>query len=270
MTSNFFTYDGKSSPSQVLNGNPLQLDNVKEWQFWLYNRNIPANGSINGRWGVISGRSFDQVNARLHSEQKFETQYNKFMGQNVNSWAETYFNPFGPVAVLEVPPLHSKLIEHIFKMHEIYSDYNEFFSKVTEILSKTPKDNNPFSTVGSVLKEYGESLRKASHLLNQLTTYMQNLNNNLISSFENELNSLSNDTVSLRKLCDKINESLDGDKKNGQWQSFKDTFTISNGLYTATYNNGNEIYTINIEDIDFSTVCVINNGRTVYAHLKKK
>jgi len=199
----FYTYDRKSPPQLVRNSNPLLLNNVKEWQIWLYQRYAQANGGLIGRWGNISGKTVDQVKGTLASEQKFEKEYNKFFNIQDNTVNDTYFNPFGPVAILDISTPHSRLLEKVQQLQEFFTTYKELNSKFHDILSKDAKNNNTFSAVGKVLKEYGDNLRDASSKLNKLNNLLENVTNAELPNIENELNNISNSTNNINSTAQK-------------------------------------------------------------------
>jgi hypothetical protein len=95
----------------VYNGKTLQVAeedlafaNYKQWQVWLYQEGVRipryTTGLQYSRWGLIEGRSAEDVMEQLRASQSFERAYVNFFGTGM--WGRyTFFNPLGPIAVAD-------------------------------------------------------------------------------------------------------------------------------------------------------------------------
>jgi hypothetical protein len=95
----YYVFDGKNL--HVMDDRPIQASYIR-WQIWLYPEHVhmPARttGSPYSRWGLLEGRSADNVMQQLETFQGFEREYLNFFGPG--EWGpHTFFNPVGPIAI---------------------------------------------------------------------------------------------------------------------------------------------------------------------------
>lgn len=168
MAEHYYVFDGKSL--QPVDGDQGSVRAAK-WEIWLY-KTGESDGSQN-HWGTISGTSSAEVVKELTSEQKFEKQWERFMG---TSWGPyTYFNPLGPIAIVKPPkPLPAKIIKVMQDIRSVYSNLRTIFSLVSNSTDKAARtgQRNPFQGIGKVLVDYARNLQgatvKAAYLERQL------------------------------------------------------------------------------------------------------
>jgi hypothetical protein len=99
-SSGFWVWNG-TSLTRVYDNNTSQFV-VREWQVWLYNMGKPTGGK--DYWGMLTGRTSEEVMQRLKQDQGFELRSNNFFGKGrVPSQTLGNFNPLGPIAIVERP-----------------------------------------------------------------------------------------------------------------------------------------------------------------------
>jgi cell wall-associated NlpC family hydrolase len=92
----FYVFDGKSVAA-VQNKDPKDVQaQVQEWQLWLYKDGQPT-GDRSKRWGLISGKSIESIKRQLEAAQQRQRASEKYFRKTE---VDTYFNPYGPVALL--------------------------------------------------------------------------------------------------------------------------------------------------------------------------
>jgi hypothetical protein len=94
-----YVFDGRNL--HVMDDRPVQASYVR-WQIWLYPEHVhiprQTTGSPYSRWGLLEGRSAENVMQQLETFQGFEREYLNFFGPG--EWGEyTFFNPVGPIAI---------------------------------------------------------------------------------------------------------------------------------------------------------------------------
>jgi hypothetical protein len=141
----YYVYNGQTV-SQSFNSDPDQL-HAKEWQVWLYHRGQSTGGR--DYHGVLSAMSAEAVMKKLKAAQDFEVEYGHFFNKPPDYEKDTYFNPFGPIAIIEAAtPTQERMLEALDKLVE----FKEQFELLRLALRKRPDQDNPFSEVGKVLK----------------------------------------------------------------------------------------------------------------------
>jgi hypothetical protein len=83
---------------QQMQGDPDQTS-YDNWEIWLYQAGLPADGGSFGRWGTISGKSAASVERQLEAGQAFEKHWVKWCHCG-DTGSTTFFNPLGPIAIL--------------------------------------------------------------------------------------------------------------------------------------------------------------------------
>ena len=169
----YYVQDG-GNLSYVKNGNSSTLQNVKEWQIWLYRKGEPASG--NNRWGSIWGKSAGDVTEKLKSSQQFELLYNK--GCDVCKASKTtFFNRLGPIAVIDAKQrkrnIPEKALEKIIEIQEKYDDIYQTYKTLNEYYFNPPEHGpNPFAGVGVVTQEYVDSFKDVFSKMSNLYEFM--------------------------------------------------------------------------------------------------
>lgn len=166
----FFVYDGRSL-SRVENADPNEIK-VTEWQVWLF-RNGKSTADKKNRWGLHSGKTAAEVMTNLKKAQKLELDCNAMFGRGrVPDEVLTYFNPVGPIAVVERASAaqermdKQRLIpkETWDKMQNAFTraqEYYKGYQNISDILSREPGTQTPFDNVGNVFFEYRDNLLDA-------------------------------------------------------------------------------------------------------------
>ena len=95
----YYVFDGRNL--HVIDDRPVQASYVR-WQIWLYPEHVPIPRQTTGlpysRWGLLEGRSAENVLQQLETFQGFERAYSHFFGPG--EWGQyTFFNPVGPIAI---------------------------------------------------------------------------------------------------------------------------------------------------------------------------
>jgi hypothetical protein len=95
----YYVFDGRNL--HVMDDRPFQASYVR-WQIWLYPEHVHISRYTTGlpysRWGLLEGRSAENVTQQLETFQGFEREYLSFFG--AGEWgAPTFFNPVGPIAI---------------------------------------------------------------------------------------------------------------------------------------------------------------------------
>lgn len=199
---------------------------AKEWQIRLYKKNGPTSGPGSRSWGLITGKSADSVNRQLASYQTMEKGWEKCAGM---SWGEdTYFNPLGPIAIVESDK--PKILAALDTADSIVSklkNLKDGFDKIMEAVATEPKENNPFASVGTVLKEYTDNFKDVQQKLAKLKQKLA-IGDAAMSEFSSGLNEISRELPTLEKqgntLLSKIGSTSSVGSIGRDWmsQSFTD------------------------------------------------
>lgn len=151
-------------------GDPSGLS-VEQWQIWLYRSGEPQTGQ--NFWGMITGKTQEDVQRKLEQGQDFQVYYAKWSGSDYRQDRFTYFNAFGPVAKLKSDrSLGQKVGEVGTRIGKTFGALREGYQKARLILSDKVKQPNPHSAVGKTLKDYvdalGQGVSKVSELQKKL------------------------------------------------------------------------------------------------------
>jgi hypothetical protein len=199
-----YTFDGRSL--QRWQGNPQTL-RVTEWQIWLYKRGQTVGGA--DHWGTISASSAAKVSAQLLSGQAFEQSYCKFFGHPLNCESNmTYFNPLGPIAIMEPEKTVPQRIlddftslkeskEKLKQLMDLYTDLQAAYNPYSYKGDGEPF--NPYEGVGTFVMDYGASLKAAADRLKEASETLNRLNDSserTISSELNQFDGVANDQAS--------------------------------------------------------------------------
>jgi hypothetical protein len=202
-----------STLSKVTDGDPSAVK-ASEWQVRLYKANAASEGS--GYWGLISGQSASEVMNALAERQKFELDYNQFMGNgNVQDETYTNFNPLGPIAVLQKGPLSSRLTEMQQKIKQIYErfiDTYETFLEVKNYLDVAIKgQDNPYADVGSNFKAYTDLLKDRAIEIRQMQVIQDEATDKEMDGIAAKLKSIDQGLLNIENTL-KASRSKDTDE----------------------------------------------------------
>lgn len=145
---------------------PLKAQPPKEWHILLFKKEDiqvePVGGQREGLpphyWGVISGRSYDEVVRELKANQEFEDRFEEWCKC---SWGlKTFFNSFGPVAIYEnrsaEPEDYREQVAHLkVKMDAVLTGYGS----VRNSLLRRYETGSPHPTLGSTIVDFSRELR---------------------------------------------------------------------------------------------------------------
>lgn len=177
-----YTFDGRTL--QRWQGDPNTL-HVEEWQIWLYKRGQQTGGL--DHWGSVSASSAIKAKAQLLSGQAFEVSYCKFFGHPSDCEKNmTYFNPFGPVAIMKADKTVSQRIvtdlwsmkedgDQLKKLMDLYIGLEAAYNPYS--YHGTPDEANPFSGIGTFVLDYGASLKAAADKFKLASEQIISLNN---------------------------------------------------------------------------------------------
>jgi hypothetical protein len=158
ISASFYVKNGNSL-SYIDRGDEEAVPNVREWQIRLYKRGAPTSGE--NHWGLITGKSAADVRAQLEKAQIFEKKWERWCGCG---WgASTYYNPMGPIAVIETPQ-RSKLSQAVIDNANTIEDLHNYTWKLYErtndlLYALGEADKNPFNHVGVTLHEYADNFQ---------------------------------------------------------------------------------------------------------------
>ncbi len=155
--------DGRGLTLTVAHGDP---DEVKpdRWQVRLYKNGVTPGGP--NYWGSITGKSAREVMDKLKRSQDFQVRYARWAGYDYRTEVLTYFNPIGPIAVMKPPARIPNPLKPLF------DEAMRMRGKLRDLhlvdLDRRVGENNPFGSVGRVVREYGDSLLHAQQQLERL------------------------------------------------------------------------------------------------------
>jgi hypothetical protein len=176
-----------SQPCYIQKGsNVVKIDNCNsdqikaiEWVVRLYKKGTPKSG--NSYWGTIKAATAGEVMTKLESEQNFELRCNAFFGKGrVQNDILTYFNPIGPIAIIEASALkESANEEKVEQTSEIYNKAGKYLDAYFEAKKRLDvilkgKLVNPYDNYGSVFREYTSNLKDAIKQVISLRTLLRN------------------------------------------------------------------------------------------------
>lgn len=194
----FWVYDGVST--YWVEGDPDDYK-AKEWQIRLYKKSQAAG---QGRWwGLTTGKYASAVMKELKGSQAFERKYEKWCGCD---WGEsTFFNPQGPIAVVEKRPTKSQQL--LGKATELY----ERIKTIRKLYYDT-KGENPFIGVspglGDVIYGYGKNFEDVYRKQALLRQIMEDVGQFSEREIMRKLDELLAEINKLDQSAKKINASL--------------------------------------------------------------
>ncbi len=166
----YFIQQDQAGSVQEADGDLSQIS-AKEWHVRLYRNGASTVGP--SHWGLLKDRTAAGVMKKLKDSQDFQVRWAKWAGIDYRSEVSTYFNPLGPIAILRKPkPMTASAFATANRLFDIYDRLNAARRKIDEILAKEPKQPNPYSEVGKVLKEYAESLLATERRVHELEAKM--------------------------------------------------------------------------------------------------
>jgi len=222
----YYFYDGRTLLT-VYNEDPRQVDpkqhQILYWEIRLYKRGEPTGG--HNYWGSISGKSANSVLNQLKREQDFQKQYAKWIGRDYEDEEFTHFNPLGPIARTKLEPTKVQpsskdqaLVQQLEKYYERLKPLYDLFSNIQKVLSKQPRQNNPFRGVGKVTKEYADNLAHATAHIRKLQAFFAGpVMTDQLSKLSNELDGFITNAES---LMPEVKNLLDLKTQDGvRWKS---------------------------------------------------
>jgi hypothetical protein len=153
----YYVHDGKNL--QVMYDRPADANYI-QWQIWFYQErvHIPhyTAGLPYSRWGLIEGRSVENVINKLETFQSFERAYLNFFGPG--AWGRyTFLNPLGPIAITS-EAVKEKPSEELY-LEELYlSDLNSRIERLIATIQPS-LENNENDGLGSPVKDYFDQIR---------------------------------------------------------------------------------------------------------------
>jgi hypothetical protein len=166
----------------VFNGTTLQVADdfsfyrtVRQWQVGLYQEgvHIPryTAGLQYSRWGLIQGRSAENVKGRLKAAQSFEKVYLNFFGPG--TWGRyTFFNALGPIAITDqAMEKNPAALDERYQLDELYDRVNKLIVRLQPSL-----ENNENLGPTSSIKEYFDQIRDALQQVSKLYSQLARLN----------------------------------------------------------------------------------------------
>jgi len=201
------------TPFYILKGGSIIRDDnsdcnqVKaiEWQVRLYKKGTPKIGS--SYWGVIKGRTADEVMTKLKSRQEFELKFNAFIGKGyIKDKVFTNFNSLGPIAIIDESKLeessnksnYDRLSEVIGKAKDYYDVYMDVENNIDKIINTKP--TGPFDNYGNVFKEYTDNLKDVLKNIDKLKNALINDTENKLGQIKRELSIIDNGYQTLNKI----------------------------------------------------------------------
>ena len=147
----YYVFDGRNL--HVMDERPVQASYAR-WQIWLYPEHVHVPHSTTGfpysRWGLLEGRSAENVIKQLETFQGFERASLNFFGPG--QWEKhTFLNPLGPIAITgeavkNEPP-------EAFNLSELNSRINRLIAILQPSL-----ENNKNNDLSSAVKDYFEQV----------------------------------------------------------------------------------------------------------------
>jgi len=147
----YYVFDGRNL--HVMDERPVQASYAR-WQIWLYPEHVQITRRTTGlpysRWGLLEGRSAENVIQQLETFQGFERAYLNFFGPGERG-SDTFLNPLGPIAITgeavkNEPPEAVNL-----------SDLNSRMNRLITTLQPS-LENNKNKDLSSSVKDYFEQV----------------------------------------------------------------------------------------------------------------
>ncbi|GDY14946.1 hypothetical protein LBMAG53_38240 [Planctomycetota bacterium] len=159
----YFVDDGISVT--LYQGDPSQIQ-AQEWHIRLYRAGDVVGGP--NRWGLIIGKSPEDVLKQLHASQESQKIYNAWAGRNYLEDPFTYFNPMGPIAKVKrawsLPTTSyarfQSALDRVLAMRDLLTKADAF--------AKGQALEGPLRNFGSVLMDYAGPLMHAQEQLRKL------------------------------------------------------------------------------------------------------
>jgi len=132
---------------------PVQARHAR-WQIWLYPEHVHipprTTGSPYSRWGLLEGRSAENVIQQLETFQGFERAYLSFFGPG--EWGSyTFLNPLGPIAITSEAVKNEP--PEAFNLSELNGRINRLIATLQPSLENNKNDN-----LSSSVKDYFEQV----------------------------------------------------------------------------------------------------------------
>jgi hypothetical protein len=269
-----YTFDGRTV--QRWQGDPNTLK-VAEWQIWLYKRGQTTGGG--DHWGSVSASSAAKAEAQLLGGQAFEVSYCKFFGHPSDCEKNmTYFNPFGPIAIMKADKTVSQRIvidlwsikeakDRLKKLMDLYSGLQAAYNPYS--YQGVPGQANPFAGVGAFVMDYGASLKAAvdklklaSEQLNSLNETNERTLDSSLDEFDGVANSQNDRVSALETDSGEIQSRYNTLSKEGV---LKPTVNSSGSTWMHTVyddGDGDQIKKISIDAIIHSDGIVMRQINT--------
>jgi hypothetical protein len=161
----YYVFDGRNL--HVMDDRPVQASYVR-WQIWLYPEHVPiarqTTGSPYSRWGLLEGRSAENVMQQLETFQGFERAYLHFFGPG--EWGRhTFFNPVGPVAVTS-EAAKNEPAEALY-LNQLNGRINALITTLQPSLENN-KNDGPSSAVKDYFEQVENCLAQVAKLYSEL------------------------------------------------------------------------------------------------------
>lgn len=151
----------------LIHGNPKDIK-PDYWQVWL--RRCKGEG----RWGIISGETAEEVMSELKSSQTLEKKICEESGRDC--YPELcYSNPLGPIAIFKKRKTTPRLIEYYNNISKYTKDLRSLQKNYKKVIAYMEgKQGSPLSNVGKSLNEYLDNLKKVYGKLDNLHEFFYN------------------------------------------------------------------------------------------------
>jgi len=147
----YYVFDGRNL--HVMDDRPVRASHVR-WQIWLYPEHVHIPHRTAGlpysRWGLLEGRSAENVVQQLETFRAFERAYLNFFGPG--EWrSDTFLNPLGPIAIT------SEAVKNEPPEAVNLSQLNSRIHRLIAILQPS-LENNKNNDLSSSVKDYFEQV----------------------------------------------------------------------------------------------------------------
>lgn len=181
--SSYYVLEHATKAVREVQGDP-ELVAAKEWQIRLYRNGAPVGGS--NHWGLISDKTAAGATKKLEEAQHFQVTFAKWAGTDYRTEELTHFNALGPIAVFD-RALPARIVAATERIAEAFRQVDEGRRKIVLILNDAARRPNPYSQVGHVLKEYGETLTRSAAQAHRAITRVEGLAGRSESQLKQEL-----------------------------------------------------------------------------------
>lgn len=215
--STFYIQNG-SDITRVENKNPEELETI-EWQVRLYKKGASKIGK--SYWGIIKGKTADDVMSKLTSDQEFEIKFNIFIGKgSVQNDILTHFNPLGPIAIIDdSPPPNLPNQEYNTQLTEVNDKAEDYLRTYTEVRRRLNviikgKTTTPYTEIGRVFREYTKNLKDAFMQINSLRKMLERSTDNSIINITKDLEKVNSQLNAANHIQMELTTSMEAYEEN--------------------------------------------------------